>query len=111
MHGKPPPDHEALKYLHDKATQPELVSWLGRNPDRAEQLRPDEVSELLTMQGPGGPLERVGVDHFVDLIERRRKLLARVKAIAGTEYLGMLEQFVGLIYEKVEPAAARDESP
>ena len=101
VHGKPPSDEEALKLLHDRAVLPELVSWLGRNEERASGLQPDEVRELLDLQAPGGPLERLGVEHFVDLIERRRQLLCQVRRIAGTEYGELLEQFVGLLAEKV----------
>jgi transcriptional regulator with XRE-family HTH domain len=111
VQGKVPPDDEALKLLHDRATLPELVSWLRRNPDRAAELRSDEIDELLDMQAPGGPMDRLGVDHVVELIERRRKLIDQVRQIAGTEYLGLLEQFVGLLIDKVNaappPAPAR----
>lgn len=103
MHGKPPADDEALKLLNERAALPELVAWLGRNSDRAAELRPDEVQELLEMQSPGGPLEKVGVEHCVELLERRRQLICRVKEIAGTEYFDFLEQCVRLVYERVKP--------
>ena len=104
MHGKLAADEEALKRLHDEATLPELVSWLERNPDRAGELRPDEVGELLDLQSPGGPLERFGVEHCVELIERRRALLGLVRSLAGTEYFECLERIVGLMAEKVAKA-------
>jgi transcriptional regulator with XRE-family HTH domain len=103
MHGKPPADEEALKLLHERATLPDLVSWLERNAGRAAELRPDEVQELLDMQGPGGPLEKLGVENFVDLIERRRHVVCQVREIAGTEYFELLEQLIRLIFEKVKP--------
>jgi len=103
MHGKPPADEEALKLLYERAALPDLVSWLERNKDRAAQLLPDEVQELLDLQAPNGPLARVGVENFVDVIERRRAILCQVREIANTEYLNLLEQFVRLIYEKVKP--------
>jgi len=102
MHGKPPADEEALKMLHANATLPELVSWLERNADRAAEFRAEEIGELLEMQEPGGPLERLGVTQFVELLERRRKLLVQVRAIAATEYLVLVEQLVCLVYEKVQ---------
>jgi hypothetical protein len=37
------------------------------------------------------------------MIERKRRLLRRVTAIASTEYVDLLEQFVGLLFEKVQP--------
>ncbi|HET6573000.1 MAG TPA: helix-turn-helix transcriptional regulator [Fimbriiglobus sp.] len=109
MHGKVPADEEALKLLYDRATLPELVSWLQRNPDRAAELRPDEIEELLEMQAPGGPMERLGVEHFVELIERRRTLTAQVRMIAGTEYLETLETLVGLMFDKVNAGPPRPE--
>jgi transcriptional regulator with XRE-family HTH domain len=107
MHGKPAEDDESLKLLEERATLPELVAWLERNRDRAAQLRPDEVQELLEMQAPGGPLQKVGVEHCVELLERRRQLVCRVKEIAGTEYFEFLEQFVKIVYEKVKPPGRR----
>ena len=79
------------------------MSWIERNRDRAAELRPDEIQELLDMQTPGGPLEKLGVENCVELIERRRMLICRVKEIAGTEYIELLEQLVELIFEKVKP--------
>jgi transcriptional regulator with XRE-family HTH domain len=107
MHGKPAADEESLKLLYERAALPELVGWLERNRDRAAELRPDEVQELLELQAPGGPLVKLGVDTCVELIERRRQLVCRVKEIAGTEYIDFLEQFVKLIYEKVKPTGRR----
>ena len=105
IHGKAPADDEALKKLYDRATLPELTNWLERNQERAAQLRPDEIDELLDMQAPSGPMERLGVEHFVELIERRRKLLAQVRMIAGTEYLDCLEIVVGLFFDKLSRGA------
>jgi transcriptional regulator with XRE-family HTH domain len=107
MHGKPAADDESLKLLRERAALPELVGWLERNSDRAAELRPEEVQELLELQAPGGPLVKLGVDACVELIERRRRLVCRVKEIAGTEYIDFLEQFVKLIYEKVKPGPRR----
>ena len=87
----------------EEATQPELLAWLERNPDRSRHLSGDEIDELLSLQGTGGPLTAFGVEHFVELIERKRQLFQQVHAIAGTEYVDLLEQFVALLYEKVQP--------
>jgi hypothetical protein len=94
---------DRMHHLYEHATQPELKAWLERNPERAKQLTPDEIDEVLSLQGTGGPLSRLGVDHYILLIERKRKLIQEVHAIAGTEYLDLLEQLVGLLYEKVQP--------
>jgi hypothetical protein len=93
--------------LYEEATQPELRAWMDRNPDRASTLTAEEIDELLSLQGTGGPLTSSGVEHFVELIERRRQLVDKVHTIAGTEYLALLEQFVDLLYEKIQPYTDR----
>jgi len=104
MHGAPADsDEDALKRLYDLGKQPELIAWLERHADRAKLFSPREVEELLALQGPNGPLAKFGVEHFVDLIERKRRLRQRIEVIAGTEYLSFLEQVVELLYEKVQP--------
>jgi hypothetical protein len=90
--------------LYAQATLPELRAWLERNQDRARQLTEDEIDEVLALQGPEGPLAAFGVDTFLQRLERRRRLVQQVRAIAGTEYLDLLEQFVVLLYDKVRPA-------
>lgn len=98
---------EGLQRLYEQATQPELLAWMERNPDRARQLSGEEMDELLSLQGTGGPLTRFGVEHFVELVERKRKLIRQVHAIAGTEYLDLLEKLVALLFEKVQPYGDR----
>jgi transcriptional regulator with XRE-family HTH domain len=109
MHGGAPAtdSDQTLRRLYEQATQPELQAWVERNPDRARRLTVEEIDELLSLQGTGGPLTRIGVDHFVELLERRRKLIQQVHAVAGTEYLDLLEKLIGLLYEKVQPYADR----
>jgi hypothetical protein len=94
---------ENLRRLYDQATQPELRAWIERNPERAGQLTPAEMDELLSLQGTGGPLTGFGVEGFVEMIERKRRLVHQVQVVAGTEYLDLLEKMVGLLYEKVQP--------
>jgi transcriptional regulator with XRE-family HTH domain len=97
----------ALRRLYEQATQPELLAWLERNPERARRLTSAELDELLSLQGTGGPMTGFGVEHFVELIERKRRLKDQVDAIAGTEYLETLEQLVRLMYEKIQPYRER----
>jgi hypothetical protein len=106
-HQQPAEDKDKLRYLYEMATQPELRGWMDRNSERAKQLTDDEIDELLSLQGTGGPLTSFGVEHFVEMIERKRKLVQQVHAIAGTEYLDLLEKMVGLLYEKVQPYGDR----
>jgi transcriptional regulator with XRE-family HTH domain len=98
---------ENLRRLYEAATQPELLAWIERNPERARQLTPAEIDELLSLQGTGGPLTTIGVEHFVDHIERKRRLIDKIHAIAGTEYLDLLEKLVALMYDKVQPYGNR----
>jgi transcriptional regulator with XRE-family HTH domain len=91
-----------LKRLYDLASQPELVAWMERNPDRARQLSAEEVDELLAFQD-SGTLTAFGVEGFVERLERRRRLIQRIHVVARTEYLELMEQLVSLLYEKVQP--------
>lgn len=84
------------------AQQPELLAWMEANPDRAAQLGPTDVDELLSLQGTGGPLTHEGVCYFIDRLERKRLLLTQVEMIAGTDYLPLLEQMVGLIMDRID---------
>jgi hypothetical protein len=108
MHNPRPADADpARKRLYEEATQPELLVWLERNPERAARLTADEIDELLSLQGTGGPMTSFGVENFVGMIERKRDLMDKVQAIAGTEYVDLLQQLVDLLYEKVQPYAER----
>jgi hypothetical protein len=104
---RPPADGQVVCRLYDQATQPELLGWIERNPQRARQISPEEMDELLSLQGTGGPLTQIGVEHFVEVIERKRRLMEKVSAVAGTEYIGLLEQLVDLLYQKVQPYSDR----
>ena len=77
--------------------------------DRAARLTPAEIDELLSLQGTGGPLTPLGVAHQVAEIERRRQILEQAAIIAGTEYVELLEQFVKVLYERIQPYRERGE--
>lgn len=103
MHGRPAEDSDVVQSLYERARSQKLIDWLKRNGDRATRFSPEEVEELLSLQGPEGPLDRIGVEHVVELIERKRRLKQQIDAIAETEYLSLLEQLVELIHEKTHP--------
>jgi len=103
----PLPTEENLRVLYEHATQPELLAWLADNPERAARLSAAEIDELLSLQGTGGPLTAFGVAHHVEEIERRRRILEQAAIIAGTEYVDLLEQFVKVLYEKIQPYRER----
>ena len=95
------PDH--LRCLYEQAAQTVLLTWLENHPDKAARLTSADLDELLSLQGIGGPLTAEGLDHFLDQIERKRKLKEQIDAIAGTDYLSLVEQLVGLVFEKIQP--------
>ena len=66
-------------------------------------MNADELDELMSLQGVGGPLTPFGVAEFVQRLERRRRLIQKVIAVAGTEYVDLLESFVEVLFEKVQP--------
>ncbi len=109
MHGRPPADEGALKMLYASATLTEFSGWLERNRDRAAEFRAEEIGDLLAMQEPGGAMEKLGVEQCVENVERRRELLLRVKMILSTEYVGLLEQVVDLVCDKIN--AGRQQQP
>jgi transcriptional regulator with XRE-family HTH domain len=93
---------DRVRRLYEQSTQEELRSWLERNPERAQQLTNEEIDELLAMQSAGTSLATFGIEGLISQLERKRNLLIQIHAIANTEYLDLLEQFVGLIYDKVQ---------
>lgn len=103
MVGPPPSAADQRRKLFEQAVQPEVRLWMEQHPDRAAELTPDELDELMSLHGVGGPLTPFGVAESIRRIERRRELVRKVIAIAGTEYADLLESFVDLIFEKVQP--------
>jgi lambda repressor-like predicted transcriptional regulator len=103
----PLPEDGGLRILYEQATQPELLAWMKDNSERAARMTPLEIDELLSLQGTGGPLTQLGVEHHVAEIERRRQILEQAAVIAGTEYVDLLEQFVKVLYEKIQPYRER----
>jgi transcriptional regulator with XRE-family HTH domain len=107
VNGLPATGDETLSQLYEQVSNPELVAWIDRNQVRAKQLNPQEIDELLAMQASGAALTSIGVERFIEFLERKRKLMAQVQVIAGTEYIEVLEKLVGLMYEKVRPYGDR----
>lgn len=102
MHGVIPSDgDDSLRRLYEQVAQPELLAWLERNAERAKQLSPAEIDELLELQ-VNGTLSSVGVERCAELLERRRMLIDKVRAITRTEYLKLLEDFVELLHERIQ---------
>lgn len=94
-------DNQPLLQLVAQANHPELVAWLERNQERVRQFTPSDIDELLALQSEPGPLDAIGVERVIEVMERRRELIQRVRTIAGTEYLPLLEQVVDLIHQRI----------
>ncbi|CAN5321612.1 hypothetical protein BH10PLA2_BH10PLA2_05640 [soil metagenome] len=90
-------------WRYDLATQPQVKQWLQNAHSEASRYTLEEIEELLSIQGTGGPLTAEGLEAARALLDRKRELLRRVHAIAGTEYLDLLEDMVGLLFKKVQP--------
>jgi transcriptional regulator with XRE-family HTH domain len=97
----------ALRRLYERASHPELVAWLERNSDRARQMTADDVGELLALQESNAALTAFGVERLVDILERKRRLVAQVQAIAASEYLELLEKLVALMHERIQSYGER----
>lgn len=100
----------AIPWDELEAEQPALAAWLREHPQRATLLAAEDLDWLRSLQGQGGPLTPEGVEHFVQIRERRNRLLHKVEAIAGTEQLGFLEQFVEMLYERIQVVPQRGEA-
>jgi transcriptional regulator with XRE-family HTH domain len=92
---------EDLRY--DMATQPQVKQWLEDQGSEAARYTQDEIGELLSMQGTGGPLTAEGLQVALRLLDRKRRLIERIHVIAGTEHLDMLESMVDCLFERVQP--------
>ncbi len=102
MHGQAAAEgDDTLRRLYERATLPDLLAWLERNVDRARQMTPAEIDELVELQD-NGSLTGIGVERCVELLERRRRLMEQVRAITRSEYLGFLEQVVALLFDKTQ---------
>ena len=106
MHGKPPTeDLGGVKKLTEAGASKELIDWLQSHPERAALVTSEEADDLLTQDGPGKGIAQLGPEHFIELVERRRRILRRVHAIATTGYIDLLEPLVNLMFEKLQPPA------
>lgn len=105
------PDH---RYHHEIACQPELIRWLEDHPDKAAELSADEVDELLSLNGTGGPLTYFGVEHHIAFMEDRRSVIDMVRVLHGTDKGAVLKEIVASMYKDsqilIEAPAAGDDT-
>jgi transcriptional regulator with XRE-family HTH domain len=71
------------------------------------ELTDDDLSDVLAFKDDGEPKSPFAIEEHARRLERRRRLANKVLVVAGTEYIDLLEQFVDLLYEKVQPYADR----
>lgn len=84
----------------ERAIQKGIAQWKNENLARAAELTEEEWDELYSLFGVGGPLTMQGVEHFVGIIERRRKLVEILHILAGTHHLAELERIMlGMLAE------------
>lgn len=96
---------------YERMMQPTLTAWLEFYSDRAAQLTDEEIDELYSLNGVGGPLTTTGIEHFVDRIERRRALVEKIAVLSGTDLFGTLEVLVDQMLAQVQPFAGRTGKP
>jgi hypothetical protein len=87
----------------EESLQEGFREWAEQNPERAGQLTADELDELLSIFGVGGPLNQQGVDYYVALIERKRLLRERFECVINTEYIDQIEPIVAEMFRAVCP--------
>lgn len=93
----------------EAAMQPELMAWLESHPDRAAAFSEEELDELFSLFGTGGPLTKEGVEHFAAQIERRRQLLDKVRTITSSNLGEKFEELVQLFFELLQPYRDRQD--
>ncbi|MEZ6140499.1 MAG: helix-turn-helix transcriptional regulator [Zavarzinella sp.] len=103
MQGRKYADNTAvINRLLNHSLTDRLKNWIQENPIRASKIRNEEIDQILHMDGPEGIFERFGMEHGMERLERRRRLCEKVTLIYETEYLDFLEQFVGMIFDKIQ---------
>ncbi|MGF1580581.1 MAG: helix-turn-helix transcriptional regulator [Gemmataceae bacterium] len=88
--------------LRELATDQRLLAWIDRNPERAGDLLPDEIDEILSLE-ESGVFVTQGVEMFVQNIERRRRLIEKIQDIASTEHFEHLEAIIELMHKDINP--------
>ncbi|HEX3316272.1 MAG TPA: hypothetical protein VHR72_15345 [Gemmataceae bacterium] len=88
--------------MHAPKASEEIRTLREAHPGLAD----DDIDELLARK-EDAPQSPFALAEHIRRLERRRQLANKVIAVAGTEYVDLLEQFVDLLYEKVQPYADR----
>lgn len=88
---------------YEAAMNPEVVRWMELHQLRAVMLTEDELDELFSLAGTGGPLTREGVEHFVQQIERRRELVAILCVLWGSHLGTEVEEFLRAKFAEIQP--------
>ena len=85
--------------LQDQAYQPDLKSWIERNPERARTLSSKDADELVLFQKSGN-FNTSSLEAFVIRLERKRRLLEKINHLKSSKNLEILEQMVDLMHQQ-----------
>ncbi len=85
--------------LQDQAYQPDLKSWIERNPERARTLSSKDADELVLFQKSGN-FNTSSLEAFVIRLERKRRLLEKIHHLQSSKNLELLEQMVDLMHQQ-----------
>jgi len=85
--------------LQDQAYQPDLKSWIERNPERARTLSSKDADEIVLFQKTGN-FNTSSLEAFVIRLERKRRLLEKINHLKSSKHLEILEQMVDLMHQQ-----------
>jgi hypothetical protein len=86
--------------LQDQTYQPDLKSWIERNPERARSLSSRDADELVLFQKSGN-FNTSSLEAFVIRLERKRRLLEKINHLKSSRHLELLEQMVDLMHQQI----------
>lgn len=85
--------------LQDQTYQPDLKSWIERNPERARTLSSKDADELVLFQKSGN-FNTSSLEAFILRLERKRRLLEKINHLKSSRHLELLEQMVDLMHQQ-----------
>lgn len=85
--------------LQDQTYQPDLKSWIERNPERARTLSSKDADELVLFQKSGN-FNTSSLEAFIIRLERKRRLLEKIHHLKSSKHLEVLEQMIDLMHQQ-----------
>jgi hypothetical protein len=103
---------ESIEKLLEKMRAPKAAAAeLNSLHEAHPSLSAEDLDELKSLKEERGPLTPFALADHARRLERRRRIVNRAATVAETEYVDLLEQFVDLLYEKVQPYSGRVTPP